>query len=67
MQTKEKMSAKELAGHFKVSERTVTNWKNKGLLPPRKRIGGRFFWSLEDVEKFWEELGTERKPHEARG
>jgi DNA-binding transcriptional MerR regulator len=61
MQPENRVSKKELAGYFGVSVRTITNWKTKGLLPQPKRVGGRFFWSVEEVEKFWEGLGTTQK------
>jgi predicted DNA-binding transcriptional regulator AlpA len=62
MQPKERLSAKELAAVIGVSERTITNWKNKGWLPPRKRFGGRFVWDVQEVRQYLENLGIEQKP-----
>ncbi|MFY7700489.1 MAG: MerR family transcriptional regulator [Burkholderiaceae bacterium] len=62
MQPENRVSKKELARYFSVDVRTISNWQVKGLLPQPKRVGGRFFWSVKEIEKFWEKLGNTRNP-----
>lgn len=48
-------SARDLARHYGVSERTISNWEHEGRLP--KRSGTR--WRRADVLKF----DADRKPN----
>lgn len=35
---------------FKISDKTLTNWKNDGILYPSK-IGGTIYYELDDIKK----------------
>ncbi|MDV7187632.1 helix-turn-helix domain-containing protein [Lutibacter sp. TH_r2] len=34
---------------FKISDKTLTNWKNEGILNPSK-IGGTIYYELDDIK-----------------
>ncbi len=62
------VSPKELAEHYGVSTRTVTNWKSAGIIP-FLRIGKVVRFSIDEVEaalekfkvKVWDKTGKEVK------
>jgi len=48
--TKELLKTKDVAAIFKVSERTIANWKKSGKLNDHL-VGGSVFFKPSDVEK----------------
>ncbi|MDB0067866.1 helix-turn-helix domain-containing protein [Akkermansiaceae bacterium] len=62
------VSPKELAEHYGVSTRTVTNWKAAGLIP-FLRVGRVVRFSIEEVDvalekykvKVWDRTGKEMR------
>jgi DNA-binding transcriptional MerR regulator len=42
----------QLSERWKVSARTLEQWRWKGIGPPYLKIGGRVLYSLEDIEAY---------------
>lgn len=42
----------ELAEYFKVSPKTIYNWRRLGKLVPSKKVGSEFRYTKEDIDKF---------------
>ena len=45
---------------FNVSEQTIWRWVKQGYFPEPKYIGGKAFWSAEEVSEFIESSPTGR-------
>ncbi len=50
-------TVKEIAAHFKVTERTIYNWIGKGEKKdmPCKKLGSKWYGEIKEVEKWLEE------------
>ena len=46
------MTSQQVADMFKVSQRSVTTWANKGIIPSFRTPGGHLRFRMKDVEQF---------------
>ena len=42
----------EVARRFRVSPRTLEQWRYRGIGPQYRRVGGRVIYSLDEIERF---------------
>jgi DNA-binding transcriptional MerR regulator len=42
---------------FKVTSRTLANWRSQGISPPYTKVGGRILYRMSDLKE-WEQSRT---------
>lgn len=47
-----RLNREDAAAFLGMSSKTLATWKSKGLGPRAKRVGGRVFYQLSDLETF---------------
>ena len=61
-QGKELLSQSEVAEHFKVTDNTIKNWRERGLLSYFRAPGSsRILYYRSEIEHFQETFTTQRK------
>lgn len=48
----ELLTVKDVAEHFKKSERTIWDWVSKGRMPEPVKRGGGVYWLRSDIDEF---------------
>ena len=51
-QIPERLTERELACHWRISQRTLQRWREAGTGPPWFRIGGRVLYGRDEVRAF---------------
>jgi predicted DNA-binding transcriptional regulator AlpA len=60
------MSRADLASYIGCHERSISNFVQRGDLPPPIRLGGLVFWDIAAIKKHWANRAN-RKPRKGRG